>query len=69
MKAMVLYDSAFGNTKRVVKAIGTAFEPAGEVEIAGFIDSCRERDMRTVGRVRAAWLAARSGKQSRAEWH
>ncbi|MEJ2208384.1 MAG: flavodoxin domain-containing protein [Anaerolineae bacterium] len=33
MKAMVIYDSAYGNTEKVARAIGQALGPAGEVEV------------------------------------
>jgi flavodoxin len=33
MKAMVVYDSAYGNTKKVAEAMGEALAPSGEVKI------------------------------------
>lgn len=33
MKALVVYDSFFGNTEKVAKAIGEAFEPQTQVEV------------------------------------
>ena len=33
MKAMVIYDSAFGNTEKVAQAIGQALSPANEVQV------------------------------------
>jgi len=33
MKAMVMYDSAFGNTEKVAQAIGRALEPSADVEV------------------------------------
>jgi flavodoxin len=34
MKALVIYDSFFGNTERVAQAMGEALEPHGTVEVA-----------------------------------
>ena len=34
MKAMVVYDSQYGNTADVAKAIGDALQPSGEVTVA-----------------------------------
>ncbi len=33
LRTMVIYDSFFGNTKQIAKAIGEAFEPSEEVEV------------------------------------
>ncbi len=33
MKALVIYDSVFGNTERIAQAIGGALAPMGEVEV------------------------------------
>ncbi len=33
MKAMVIYDSMFGNTEQIARAIGNALATAGEVEV------------------------------------
>jgi len=32
MKALVVYDSVFGNTEQVAQAIGKALDPPGDVE-------------------------------------
>jgi flavodoxin len=33
MKALVVYDSVFGNTEQIARAIGTALEPQGEAQV------------------------------------
>ena len=38
MKAMVVYDSVFGNTGQVAQAIGEALDPSGEVEVRRVAD-------------------------------
>ncbi len=34
MKALIVYDSKFGNTEKIARAIGEAINPLGEVEVA-----------------------------------
>lgn len=33
MKALVIYDSVYGNTEKIARAIGAGLEPAGEVQV------------------------------------
>jgi flavodoxin I len=33
MKALVVYDSVYGNTEKIAKAIGEAIAPSGEVKL------------------------------------
>lgn len=42
MKVLVIYDSYFGNTEKVARAIGTAFEPKHEVKVNRIIDIALE---------------------------
>jgi len=38
MKALVVYDSFFGNTEQIAQAVGAALESAGEVEVRRVTD-------------------------------
>ena len=42
MKALVLYDSKFGNTEKIAQAIGAALAAKGEVAVARVSDARRE---------------------------
>ena len=33
MKALIVYDSVYGNTEKVARAIGEAMTPSGEVKV------------------------------------
>jgi len=33
MKALVIYDSVYGNTEKIARAIGAGLEPAGDVQV------------------------------------
>jgi len=43
MKAMVIYDSAYGNTEKVARAIGQALGPADKVEVLRVSEAKLER--------------------------
>lgn len=38
MKALVIYDSIFGNTEKIARSIGSALGPQGEVEVVQVIN-------------------------------
>jgi hypothetical protein len=40
MKALVVYESMFGNTRRVAEAIGAGLAPLGEVSVVQVADAC-----------------------------
>ena len=33
MKALIVYDSVYGNTEKIARAVGEAITPSGEVEV------------------------------------
>jgi flavodoxin len=35
MKALIVYDSVYGNTEKIARAIGEAIAPSGEVKVVG----------------------------------
>lgn len=61
MKALVVYDSVFGNTEKVAQAIGAALGPPEEVEVLGVTDANPEQvrglDLLVVGSPTRAFKA------------
>jgi flavorubredoxin len=43
MRAVVVYESMFGNTHAIADAIGKGLEPAGDVVVAAVVEADRER--------------------------
>ncbi len=43
LKALIIYDSKFGNTEKIARAIGEAVTPLGKAEVLQAGDDCHNR--------------------------